>query len=689
MNLERWDRELSDADAEVRRRAVLHAAQESSGEPLAALLMRALGDEDWRVRKEAAQVAVRLAAELPIVDRLVAALCQGENVGLRNAALDVLEELGERAAPALIAALPTAPEHARKFVIEALGEAGGPLVVFELKQAAWSEDVNLAGEAIEALARIGGPEAESVIRSRLDAKDPFLRLAALEALNRCEAHLDWNDLSPLIEDRMLRRVVIGALGRTGRVEAVDPLLHALEDPASQIAAAAAVSLARLLRDSPAIRERVLMRLRELTPSARAAIASLFGAHDAELRRAAGELLALAQDEQALGPIVTQLTIGAASPETLDALRDWGLAAVAPLLTITASQDIPEERAVALELAADLGRMREARDSEAQREEVRAAIARRLRAALHDHEPAVVAAAARSIGPFADAVDARPLVDCSLSTDGEVARAAAKALESLAGKARDAVQQALNEVEVESTQAAALASVLALLGGAEALDRLRGLLSSDDGHVRRAALHALGRIGGARAAELVALSLADEDNEVQVAAAQVLGRLRDEQGGVPGFSELLLAARSEHAEVRAAVARALGHTGLPLAVEPLCELSRDEDSGVAIAAVDALGQLASDSLGDLLKDALLHVDREVVKSALRALAGAADPSASSELVSALAHDAWDVRQVAAELLGELRATEAQPALAAQLARETDDLARMALLEALRSLAEEAH
>jgi hypothetical protein len=47
----------------------------------------------------------------------------------------------------------------------------------------------------------------------------------------------------------------------------------------------------------------------------------------------------------------------------------------------------------------------------------------------------------------------------------------------------------------------------------------------------------------------------------------------------------------------------------------------------------------------------------------------------------------VRQVAAELIGDLRVLAARPALAAQLAHENDDLARAALSDALRSLAEE--
>ncbi len=681
MSIAPLQKALVDVDVETRRRAVLQLSILPKDPALPELLMSALGDGDWRVRKEAAQVALRRAQELGLMEPLVRGLCQGDNVGLRNAALDVLEELGEQAAPALIAALPNAPESSRKFVIEALGEAGGPLVIYELKQAAYSEDVNLAGEAIEALARIGGPEAESVIRARLKAPDPFLRLAALEALNRLEANIAWEELAPLLEDRILRRVAIAALGRTGRAEALDPLFAALEDASLNTVGAAASALVKFTRSYGPMRERTLTRLQMLNLRARTSLAALLGgASEVELRRAAAELLAYAKDSTALGQIIVQLTLDAAAPEQLDALRYWGEEAVQPLVLLSATLEAPEERAVALELAADLVAV-----SPAPAAPLGRLVRDSLRPALHDHDPVVVAAAARSMAPYVEASDADTLVQCALSADPEVARSAARSLEALVDTERAAVERALHKVEVETTQAAALASVLALLGGQESHDRLRALLSADDPSTRRAALQALGRMGGARAAATVAVALADENSEVQVTAAQVLGRLRDEQGGVPGIEELVQAASSEQPQVRAAVARALGHTRLDRAVDPLTELLGDHDSGVAIAAVEALGQIPGARMGSRIRVALVHPDREVVKAGLRALVD--DPSAPDQLIAALNHEAWDVRQLAAELIGDRGIERARPALAAQLARESDDLARAALSDALRTLAVE--
>ena len=408
--------------------------------------------------------------------------------------------------------------------------------------------------------------------------------------------IEWEELEPLIEDRLLRRVAISALGRTGRAEALDPLFSALDDavdaapwaPRRRRSSKLLARARRRARSCAASTARSSARAR--APAWRAVLA---GASEAELRRAAAELLAYAKERECARPDhraadarrgLSRDAGGAARAGAKKRCSRWSRSrprSSHPRSAQSRSSWPPIWWRCRRLRAAPLGRL--VRDS--------------LRPALHDHDPVVVAAAARSLGPYVEASDADTLVQCALSVDPEVARSAARALEVLVATARDAVEQAIRNVEVETPQAAALASVLAMLGGPEALDRLRGLLSSDDPHVRRAALHALGRIGGARAAAMVALALADENSDVQVAAAQVLGRLRDERGGVPGASELMLAVQSEHAQVRAAVARALGATGLAASRRAAAELLRDDDGGVAIAAIDALGQLTHGTLSE--------------------------------------------------------------------------------------------
>jgi HEAT repeat protein len=682
MSIEQLRVALRDRDAEIRRRAVLSADQEPSLE-VAEVVLSALGDDDWRVRKEAVQVALRRANELALIDPLVEAICQGENVGLRNAALDVLQGLGDQAARALVAALPGVPEHARKFVVEALGDSRGPLIVAELSRAAQSSDTNVASEAIEALARIGGPDAQRAIRSRLSASDPFLRMAALDALNRCEVSLRWEELAPLLKDRLLRRVVVTALGRTGEVDAVLPLFAALEDESQPVTAAAAVAIARLSAHSDEVEDAVQLALAQLSERARHALRGVLStAPDPESQRAAAELLAEARDVPSLSMMVAHLATDAPMPRLIEALRDWGTQVIEPLLELCATLPSPRERAIALELCADLA-FSDDRAAQVLRPRVLGA----LRESLSDREQSIRMVALRCLGEWGEPQDAPHLAAQAIASDPELARTAIRALEKLGGRSAEAVEQALAQISEEGSHGVLLATVTAGIGGQVALDRLQRLMSSDHAEVRRAAVAGLGRLGGGRAKSLLVIALADEDPDVQIVAAQALGGLRDPQTGAAYVDDLLLALGSELAHVRTAVARALGHTGSALAIAPLRELLRESESGVAIAAVEALGRLGPDQLAQRLEPALLHRDAEVVKAALRVLSDWRDHSAYDALTGALGHAAWDVRQLAAELLGDLGERRAVPSLSAQLAHESDDLVRIALSEAHVRLSEE--
>src|SRR5690606_14067534 len=162
-----------------------------------------------------------------VIPAMVAALLQGENVGLRNAALEVLGQLGSAAAEALLAAMATAPAGARKFLIGALGDSGDLEAVHLLAEEAVGEDANNAAAAIDALSRLGGPAAELALRGRLGSPDPFQRMAALDGLNRLRAAVPWEELEPVLDDRLLRRLVLSVLGRCGNEAAVGPLVDAL------------------------------------------------------------------------------------------------------------------------------------------------------------------------------------------------------------------------------------------------------------------------------------------------------------------------------------------------------------------------------------------------------------------------------------------------------------------------------
>ena len=672
---------LVDADPETRRRAVI-ALEESGSERTGELALLALGDEDWRVRKEAVRVASELAVRLSLLPDLVAAIAQGDNVGLRNAALEVLGNLGTQVSKPLLRALDRSPAHGRKFVVEALGDTGDREVAGDLARLCEDSDPNVAAAAIDALARIGGPEAENALRARLASKDPFHRTAALDGLDRLEAVVPWDEIAPLLGDRLVRRVALRVLGRTGRAEAVPPLVDALEEASAHVVADAAVALSRLAAGSDDALQQVRTRAPSLSERARETLRRLVVEGDLQSRQASALLLLLARDTQGFEGIAQLAAEGVLTQEAGRALSDWGAAAVPGLLD-THRSSIGGARAAALELAADLAAEPMVRGGSPEvvlARDVRAA----LRDALDDPDLAVVRCAVRGLTWWAESSDAPRLVELAARGDEEVARAAGTVLESLSTRDREVVRDSIRPVAREGGSSAALTSVIAQLGDEDTVERLQAALTADDPRTRRAAVEGLERVGGARAAEHVALALADENVDVQTSAARALGRIRDAEGRPTGAEHLLLALGSESPAVRAAAARALGEAGEGRAVEPLRELVRTGAPGVAVAAMEALRALSDPTLGDLLVEALGHADEEVVKQALLAIHEAAGPRAGGRIALGLSHAAWDVRRLAAELLGEVGGADARAALEARYEIEGDDLVRTAIEVALAAV-----
>ena len=88
---------LADAEPETRRLAVQQLVQ-VRGPEAAPLLVQALGDPDWRVRKEATTIASSIESRESVLAALRAALGDRVNLGLRNAAVEALVAHGPRRA---------------------------------------------------------------------------------------------------------------------------------------------------------------------------------------------------------------------------------------------------------------------------------------------------------------------------------------------------------------------------------------------------------------------------------------------------------------------------------------------------------------------------------------------------------------------------------------------------------------
>jgi HEAT repeat protein len=668
------------SDAEERRQVVIAVENGEATRP-AARLLEALGDVNWRVRKEAVRVASAQAVRLGMMTGLIDAISQGENVGLRNAALEVLIALGSDAAQVLLEVLPTAPEASRRFILEALVCGGDRRVVPTLIDAVKSDDAIISATAMDALATIGGQQAEQAIRDELRSKDPFRRLAAIDGLNKLGAEIAWQELSPLLEDRLVRRVALVALGRCTQREAVAPLIKALCDSSNHVVSAAAIALSKLYDGPKEVSQEVQTRVRALGPSVLSVLRSLLDNGPTEIREAMSIILCLAQDKNSLLGIIALAAYDMLPGRALDALTLWSKPAVRSLLELFESGTAVALPAPTLELAC-LVASNAAPEDPALRDEIHKAIVQ----ASNSADPELVLSATRCMERWGTGSDAHALVELAQISPQEVAETAGQALMALAKREPESVREAIQRIPMEGPASPQLLAVVAEVGGDSAFETLKAALLSQDDAIRETAVTGLARLGGSHIAEVVAFSLADESPRVQVAAATALGRLRDEAGRPVGADALLANVESDTPGIQVAVAQALGETGDPRAIDALRRMARSRIPGVTVTAMEGLRRLGDTRLDELLIDALDHEDEEAVKQALLTLSERRGSGALGYLCTALEHESWDVRRLAAEILGKLGDRNAINPLQMRRLVETDELVCSAVEEALAALGE---
>jgi len=662
---------MSNLDVEVRRDAVLAAGARRERE-MSGLLMQALGDPDWRVREEAIALVGDVAVEFELIGQLIAGLCQGANVGLRNAARDVLRRLGAVASRALVSALTQVEPNDRKFIVEALAAGGTDEAIDTLIESLRASDPVIAVAAMDALAQLGGARVEEALCEKLKYGDTFERAAALDALELLQATVRYEDIEPLLEDRLLRRIALDALGRSGDVRAVRHLLQAFTDRSAHVTRRALLGLFRLQAMNGEARE-LLSNDLVGRPAVVTQLQTWVRDEDRQLGLAAVTLLARAHDREAV-QLAVELVARDVAAEQLGAAFDrWVEEALADVLRIATAQ--AGWRAAALELACELAaQLRELTGDTAELRLV-------LRDAFTDLDPRVRIAVLRGLGRFGQASDAALILGCTRDADADVAVAAGNALRELAFREPGAVRQVLSNATPAGPAGLAVAELLADLGARDAIDRLRQALWSDEPNTRVNAMAGLARLGGHEAAELAALALRDVSVEVQVAALDALAAM-PERG--PVGTQAILEFETPDPDVLCMLTRALGAVSDTSAVQRLREIAQAGPREARLVALRTLLAHGDAEAQNLLIRAVADSDPEVATEAISELGSASSEAATEHISAALAHPSADVRRLAASWLARIGPRGCTQTLTARLSVEDDATVRNVITEALAAL-----
>jgi HEAT repeat protein len=676
-------RDLDSPDPEVRRRATAHIS-DVSGSDVPRLVIRALGDGDWRVRKEATRVAVSLGPSPALLELLVGQLFPNDNVGLRNAVVETLASFGATAVPVVVSVLSRLDADGKKLAAEILGRTQAPNAAAPLERLLADPDANVRVAAVEAIGDVGQlavDVASPVLLAAMNGPEVHIRLAALEALNRLGVVISWEKLRPLTEDPILRRAALTAVSRAGRFEAAEVLLTALDDVSPAIFRLTLVGLAELALGAESMLADWRARLGPLGGRARERLLEAIhpDGGDVDARRAALVVSALIGESAAIDIAIEALIDDRVAREADAALRIFGPAALPRILSRVAHGD-------AMLRAAAIGKLVQLAD-DANLEAVCVA----LRGAISDSSPEVAAAALGALSALGGPADIPAVFAVVAAKPSGTLSAAQASLAALARRYPDDARLTAQVARRDEASGAATAVVIGALGG-EVLGSveddvafLTGVLSSPDPGTRLTAVQAVAEVGSDLGLEAIQFALADEEREIQLSAVRALGRLRASDDRSPGADRLVELLRdSTDPALTAAAVKALGEAADPRTSGSLRPLCLSPSPVIAVAAVESIGKLDHPRKLDALLEAMDHPHAEVVKAVLLALEAISDSRALESIGKALAHPAWDVRRLAADCLGRFGGERSARLLRERMAGEQEPLVKEAIGRALGSI-----
>ena len=289
----------------ARRRAAAELGGSGLPEAIAPLL-GAVGDDSWGVRQAAVDALAGFARE-SLLPALEAALRDGEDAGLRNAAMEIYVRLGPAAAPPLLSLLRDADEEVRLFAAVMLGTLKEPSAVPALVDALSDADVNVRHAAATSLGQIGSTEAVPRLVEAL-RDEPWLQYPALHALGEIGDPRAAPALVELLGDELLRGPALEALGLVGDRACLARIAPHLLDPDPGLRNAA-------IRAVVEIEQRATSSGDSLDPHVQAVLRDedlvthllgMLSDDDPRNRRTAAVTLGWLREPRATGPLIERL-----------------------------------------------------------------------------------------------------------------------------------------------------------------------------------------------------------------------------------------------------------------------------------------------------------------------------------------------------------------------------------------------
>ncbi len=644
--MQKLRKQLKDSNTEVRRQAVekLNGMKDRSCIPL---LLEAMKDASWRVRKSAVDILFQDYTPDEYIDGLLQLLSIEDNAGARNSAIEALIRLGKRATEHLIAAFRTPNKDVRKFIIDVLGELKDSRSLGLMLEAIRDEDENVRATAVEHLGKVGEASVVDALIAILDSGDLWTAYPAANALGRIGDKKALPHLLQALKKKPLREPVLKALGLLAEPSTLEPVIALLEDGPKSIREQALRTIEKMYHNGVDAGHITAELRRILGDEAIGQLVKFAWSNKREVRISAILLLGLMKDEAAYGPLLDISHEEEFAEDVKKALIFIGRENPESLLKLF-STDNPHQLRFICGVAGEI---------------TSPMYYDTLLGLLNDDDGHVRAIAARGVSKIGDGKAKERLIQLLTDPYEDVQEAAVEALHNL--------KSALNMNELSDMLKAEShflrRNAARLLGKMKAGDAVAGLgfaLKDEKIMVRKAVVEALSLIGTPEAVRYLTYALTDEDPDVRISATLSLGAI----GGEGILDSLIILTADQNSFVRVSAAKALGLLKDRRAVSTLISLLTDRNGFVVTTAIESLKALGSDEAREAVLNMLSSDDEEIKRTAIAALEGFAD--VEERLIPFLKDPDWASRIAAVRVLGRSRRGRAREEIEKMLDTEED-------------------
>ena len=585
---------LQSNDEEARRSAL----QSLRGMPLAetrGMLFSVMGDESWRVRKDAVDVFVLLNPDEPAIEALLELFRDQENAGLRNSAAEAVVRLGSRAIAPLKRKVSDRDADVRKIVVDVMGLIASPEFVPALLSTLHDPDINVASAAAEQLGNIGDIETASGLISAVIENDSIqFRFSALAAIGKLSIHLEVPDeIIKLADQDMLRKVVYECLGSVGDESACSILIQGFISPQRSSRIAAVIAWYRIYsRSTPTVRKVLEESLQEFCACETVAILiDLFDPGNIALSEAVIFLLGITSNMTAAETLLAAVACERLSDVAVVSLKRLASCDMNALLAFYPDAQ-PASRAAIFTVAGEMNY--QIGDT-------------LIRKGLQDPYPIVrmsAVVAAGQLGLVGSIAEIAALLDDS---EIEVRKAAINSLQSLTifdyRTIKELADSLGNSDIVEQRCDAAI--LYAALGEGEPLTMF---VKDTDPSVRQTAISYVGKLHFAEAGGLLLIALVDESPDVRIAAVESLG----EVGGYEFLPQLFCALDDDDVWVQCSVLKTIARIDISEAFTAVQKVFDQAEGVLRDTCLELLETIGSSDALAMLEAGIQKRDKEIVK-----------------------------------------------------------------------------